>query len=148
MWPNSTTPEVSTNGNEGLSNITPRTCGSSRDSTIREAKHVPHRTNGRRHSQRRGMTQWTQPLDGLKSAPPTRVHPLMTKNAKNSKRRDDASDVGNKDISVDTALRSPHKHEGTRKRRARKMKQSKPQPPNHPNKQTHFWSKRRPQHKI
>ena len=136
----------STSGKGELLNITLRTCGSSHDSTTRKAKHVPHRTNGRRRSQRRGTTQWTPPQDGLKPVPPTRVHPLMMKNAKSYERKDDASDVGSKGISVVTALRSPRKHEETHRRRTLEMKRSRQRPPNHPqSRQTHFWSKKRPQ---
>src|ERR1700761_3682569 len=116
MWLNSITRTRSTNGREELLNITPLTCGSSHDS-IRRVRRNPHRINGRRRSQKRGTTRWTLPQDGLKPAPPTHVHPLMTKNAKNYEKKDGVSGAGNRDTLVDTALTNHPKHGGTPKKR-------------------------------
>ena len=145
MWPNLTTPEVLTTGKEGRSNIILHTYGSNRDS-IRKAIRAPHRTNGRKRSQRKGTTQWTLLPDGSKPAPPTCIHPLMTRNAKSYERRDGASGAGNKGISVDTVLKNLLKQGGIHRTRIQGTKRYRPQPPNRPqNRRTRSWPKRKRQ---
>ena len=98
-------------------------CGSNPSSTTKDGvMHAPHRINGRKCSQRRGMMLWIPRQDASKPAPLTHVHPLMTKNVRSFERKDDVSDAENKDTLVEIVPTNPPERGETPKRRNQKKK--------------------------